>query len=203
MKEYVCYKTDELLKYLGSSFKIINKKVEDIFSDWCTGNVDSEQVEKFYITNKDNIQKIKECNGLWKEVHIYLTDKTNITLYSDNVNSDDANLIRISENNFFSPSFKMQADYILSGSKLNKWLLYNGVSREQLNQITKKFCLYSTFIFKGVPEPLIKNGKIDGYYGSDLKLSEEEIDKVLEYIKDVEMRYKFEAIIKSFERIYE
>ena len=95
MKEYICYKVDKLLEFLGNNFRIINEKVEGSFSDWCTSDIDSEQIEKFYLTNKNNIQEIKEWNGLWKEVDIYLTDKTRLTLHSENVNSDDTNLIRI------------------------------------------------------------------------------------------------------------
>lgn len=203
MKEYICYKVDKLLEFLGNNFRIINEKVESSFSDWCTSDIDSEQIEKFYLTNKNNIQGIKEWNGIWKEVDIYLTDKTRLTLHSENVNSDDTNLIRISENNFFSPSFERQSEYILSDSELNKWLLYNGVSQKQLNQITKKFCLYPTYVFKGINEPLIENGKVCGYYGHPLKISEDKIDAALADIKDVEMRLKIETIVKSFKEIYE
>lgn len=203
MKEYICYKVDELLKLLGNNFRIINEKVEDSFSDWCTSDVDSEQIEKFYVTNKDNIQKIEECNSLWEEVNIYFTDKTHLTLYSENINSDDTSFLRISSNNFFSPSFERQSNYILSDSKLNKWLLYNGVSQEQLDQIAKKFYLYPTYMFESVNEPLIKNGKVCGYYGNYLKITEDKIDEAIEDIKDIEMRFKIEAIVKSFKYKYE
>lgn len=145
MKEYICYKADELLKLLGKGFKIINEKVEDSFSDWVTGDVESEQVNNFYITNKDNIERIEEWSSLWSETALYLKDGTKLALYSDNINSDDKNLLRINENNFFSPSFERQSEYILADSNLNQWLLYNGVSQDQLYQITKKFKLYPTY----------------------------------------------------------
>lgn len=202
MKEYICYQANELLKFLGNNFRIINEKVEDNFSDWCTGEVDSEHIEKFYITNKDNIKEIKEWNGLWKEIDIHFMDGKCLKLHSDNVNSDDKSLYRISKNNFFSPSFKQQGVYILSDSTLNKWLLYNKISQEQLNLITKKFCLYPTYIFKGVNEPFIENGKVCGYYGQYMKISEDKIDKALDDIKDIEMKFKIEEIVKSFECEY-
>ena len=44
MNEYICYKADKLLKLLGNAFRIINEEVEDNFSDWVTGDIDSEQV---------------------------------------------------------------------------------------------------------------------------------------------------------------
>lgn len=203
MKEYICYQANELLKFLGNNFRIINEKVEYNFSDWCTGGVDSEHIEKFYITNKDNIKEIKEWDGLWKEIDIYFTAGKCLTLHSDNINSDDKSLHRISENNFLSPNFKLQGAYILSNSTLNKWLLYNKVSQEQLNCITKKFCLYPTYIFKGVDEPLIENGEVCGHYGQYLKISEDKIDKALEDIKDIEMKLKIEAIVKSFKYEYQ
>ena len=74
MNEYICYKADKLLKLLGNAFRIINEEVEDNFSDWVTGDIDSEQVNKFYITNSDNIQKIEEWKSLWSEIDIYLKD---------------------------------------------------------------------------------------------------------------------------------
>lgn len=203
MNEYICYKADKLLKLLGNAFRIINKEVEDNFSDWVTGDIDSEQVNKFYITNSDNIQKIEEWKSLWSEIDIYLKDGSKITLHSDTINSDDKNLLRISKNNFFSPSFERQSSYILANSKLNQWLLFNGVLQEQLDQITKKFQVYPTYVFEGVNEPLIENDKVCGYYGGRyLEISEDKIDKALADIKDIEMKFKIEAIIKSFKVKY-
>lgn len=203
MKEYICYKSDELLNLLGSAFRIINEEVEDSFSDWVTGDIDSEQIKNFYITNKDNIQKIEEWHSLWNEIDIYLKDGSEIKLHSDNINTDDKDLLRISENNFFSPSFERQSNYILANSELSQWLLYNGILQEQLDQITKKIQIYPTYVFKGVNEPLIKNGKVCGYYGHYLKISEDKIDSALADIKDAEMRLKIEVIVKSFKEEYE
>lgn len=203
LKEYICYKADELLKLLGNNFRIISKEVKYSFSGWSSDYIDSGQVEKFYITNKDNIQKIEEWDSLWSEIDIYLKDGSKFTLNSDSVNVDDKNLLRIIKNNFFSPSFEIQRNCILSNSELDQWLLYNGILQEKLDQITEKFKIYQTYVFEDINELRIKNGKSCGCYcGQDLKISEDRVNKALEDIKDIEIRLKIEAIIKSFSKVY-
>lgn len=198
MKEYICYKADMLIKLLGNNFRIINEEIEDNFSDLVDGSVDSKKENRYYITNMNTIQKIKEWSSLWNEINIYLTDGNKLTLHSENVNSNDNNLIRISKNNFFSPSFERQSDYILANKDLDQWLFYNGITQKQLTQITKTFQIYGTYIFKGVGEPIIEKGNVYGYYCNDMKIPENEIDKAIETINDIEMRFKIKAIIESF-----
>lgn len=203
MINYKCYKANELIKLLGNNFRIVDEKVQDNFSDWCTGDVDTENVNKFYITNRDDIKKIVEWHGLWTEIVVELTDNTEVNLHSSNINSQDKSLIRIIENDFFSPSFKRQENYILANNDLDKWLSYNGIIQKQLEAISVDFSLYPTYIYKDIYEPIIKNGDICGYHCQNMRLSEDKIDKALADIKDIEMRLKIEKILKSFERAYQ
>lgn len=203
MINYKCYKSDELIKLLGNNFHIIDKYAQDNFSDWCTCNVDTENVNKFYITNRDDIKEIIEWHGLWTEIIIILIDNTEIKLHSSNINSKEKSLIRIVENELFSPSFKRQENYILTNDNLDKWLSYNGITQKQLETISVDFSLYPTYIYKDIYDPIIKNGEICGYYCQDMRLTEGEIDKALADIKDIKMRLKIDKILKSFEKVYQ
>ena len=203
MINYKCYKADELIKLLGNNFHIIDENVQDNFSDWCTGDVDTENVNKFYITNRDDIKEIIEWHSLWTEIVIKLTDNTEIKLHASNVNSEGKSLIRIVENELFSPSFKRQENYILANDNLDKWLSYNGITQKQLEAISVDFSLCPTYIYKDIYNPIIKNGEICGYHCQDMRLSENQIDKALADIKDIEMRLKIDKILKSFEKVYQ
>ena len=203
MINYKCYKADELIKLLGNNFHIIDEKVQDNFSDWCTGDVDTENVNKFYITNRYDIKEIIEWHGLWTVMVIKLIDNTEIKLHSSNINSQDKSLIRIVENELFSPSFKRQENYILANDNLDKWLSYNGITQKQLEAISVDFSLYPTYIYKDIYDPIIKNGEICGYHCQDMRLSEDKIDKALADIKDIETRLKIDKILKSFEKVFQ
>lgn len=202
MINYKCYKAKELLDLLGDNFRIINQKVQKNFSDCVTGNTDNEKTNKFYITNRNDIQEIEEWNGLWNEIVIRLSDNTKYKLHSNNVNSDDKNLMRIINNNFLSPSFQKQDEYILANGELDQWLLYNGVSQDSLDYITISFKIYPTYIYKNIYEPIIKGGKICGCYGQEMEMTEDKIDMALSDIRDIDMRLKIERVLKSFESKY-
>lgn len=203
MIDYKCYRLKELLKLLGEDFHVINKESKYIFSDWCTGDEDFKYNDKFYITTQNNIKEIIEWSSLWTKIVVKCSDDTKLELHSNNINPDDDSLLRISKNNFISPAFERQDNYILANKELDEWLLFNGVSQSSLDDISVVFQLYPTYVFKGLYEPIIENGEYRGYYGKDMKLSEDKIDKALSDIKDAEARIKFERIIKSFECKYE
>ena len=203
MIKYKCYKVKELLELLGNDFRIINEKVEENWCDWCCGGNDVEKTNKFYLTKRNDIKEIVEWHGLWLDIVVKLLDETSLKLHSSNINSDDKTLLRINTNNFLSPAFKRQNDYILANKDLDEWLLYNGVTEEGLDAIVVEFCLYPTFVYKDIYEPIIRNEEITGSYCTSMKIKENEIDKALKDIKDVQMRLKIERVLKSFEKKYE
>lgn len=203
MIKYKCYKADELLTLLGNEFHIIDENVQDIFSDWGTGDVDTESSNKFYITNRNDIKQIDEWHSLWEEILVKLIDGTTLKLHSSNINAKDESLLRIVENNFMSPSFERQENYILANKDFDKWLVFNGVSQDLLDNITIVFELYPTYIYKDIYEPIIRNDTICGHYGHCMELSEDRIDKAIMDIKDVEMRLKIESVMKSFTKTYQ
>ncbi|MBR5508989.1 MAG: hypothetical protein IKV59_02940 [Lachnospiraceae bacterium] len=202
MVYYRCYKADSLLKMLGDSFHIVNKNVQHKLLDWVNRDVNVVDNANFYITNMDNIKEIVEYNGLWNEKLIKLTDGTELKLHSSNINSNDSEMLRIVNNTFFSPSFKRQENYILANKDLDSWLLFNGITEKQLEDASETFSLSPTFVYKDVYEPVIKNGQVCGSYHHYLRLTEDEIDKALADIIDVEMRVKICMILKSFEKTY-
>ena len=203
MVRYKCYKANELINLLGNDFHIIDEKVQDSFSDWVAGDINTEYVNKFYITNMNDIKEIVEWHGLWSELVVKLIDETELKLHSNDINSQDKSFLRIIENNFISPSFERQENYILVNKDLDKWLLFNGISQDSLDNITIVFELYPTYIYKDIHEPIIKDDKICGHYGQFMELSEDKIDKALADIKDVEMRLKIERVMKSFPETYQ
>lgn len=203
MISYRCYKVDSLLTLLGNGFFILNKTVQDNFSDWVTGGVDTEGVMKFYITNLTNIQEIEEWRSLWNSTIVNLTDGTKLKFHSSNINSGNESLLRINENNCISPSFTMQENCILASNDLDDWLMFNGISKDLLDSITVGFNLNPTYIYKDIPEPVIRNNKICGCYSQSMKLTEDKIDTALSDIQDVEMRLKIESIVKSFTKVWE
>lgn len=202
MINYRCYKAKDLIRLLGNDFYIINKNAKIISSNWVVGDSSTNIDNNYYITNKKDIKEIIEWDEFWKEITIKLSDNTQFNLYPANINSKDKSLLRIVENNFFSPTFKFQDDYILSNKELDSWLLYNGVEKEELEKITTIFYLYPTYVYEDIYEPIIENDKIIGYYCDDMKLSEKEIDMALEEITNVKTRLKIEKILKSFEKVY-
>ena len=77
-----------------------------------------------------------------------------------------------------------------------------GLSKEQTDKVSVSFEVYPMYIFEGIKEPIIRNEKICGCYGYDMKISEDKIDKALSCIKDTEMRLKIQHILKSFHKRY-
>lgn len=200
MITYRCYKEKELLDALGNEFRVINSKVqeeidEDVMVD----------TNKFYITNKNNVTEVLEYSGWWLTTVVCFDDGTKIKLYSDNINSDEKDRIRIRRNNFFSPPFKKQDGFILANEDLDIWLEFNGVSRKYQEKISTYFNLYSTYVYEGINAPIIRDGKLCGGYSTPLKIAENEIDAALADIKNDEMRIKFEHVLKAkiFKRVLE
>lgn len=197
---YRCYKEKELLEALENKFQVIDSKVQEEIDE----DVMAE-TNKFYITNRNNISEVLEYSGWWLTTVVCFDDGTKIKLYSDNINSDEKDRIRIRRNNFFSPPFKKQDGYILANEELDIWLLFNGLTQEYLEKISVYFDLYPTYVYEGINAPIIKNGKICGGYSAPLKLAENDIDAALADIQNIEMRLKIEKVLKAkiFKQILE
>ena len=204
MRTYKYYDSEKLINLLGYDYKIIKLKILYSFSDWVSDGEDIEEKTKYFLTNKNNIKEIGEHEGLWTEIVVTFTDGEKAKLLSENINSQDRNALRIVENNFLSPAFLMEDNYIIVNEDLEKWLLYNNLTEKDFENISIYFNAYATYTYENIPKPIITDGKLSGYYhGDEFKLSEKDIDDALKDIQNVEMRCKIETILKSFKKRYE
>lgn len=196
MVKCLYYRENELIKLLKSDFKVICINSKYHYDDYSTTE------ENYYITNRNDIDTIDEWNGLWTAVNVKFTDGSKVELLSDNVNGNDKLLLRVTKNNFLSPAFRKRGEHIQVSQGLVDWLVYNEVTKEQLDSITDTFEMYPKYVFENIKHPVIEDGKVRGYTTANLELSEDIIDTALNDIQDIEMRLKLEAIIKSFKCIY-
>ena len=188
MKKCICYNIEGLLKLLpGFELKQIRTTHESEDDEW--GNKG-----EYYLTNKDNILRVQNYHSLFTSKTVVFNDGSKCSLYSNNVNFSDKDVLRVSKNDFISPILAIGSDYIESTSDLEEWLNFNNVTDEMLETISSTFDVYSVITYHGVSTPS-KCGDFWGYSNEPLKLDDREIEYVLNSIEDELLRKKIECIL--------
>ena len=128
MKEKICYEVDKLNQLLPD-YELRRFAVE-------IETEDGDFTKNQYYLCRPEVKAIRMYKGVfWETVYIELEDGTKIKAESDNVNSKDRSIIRINSNNFISPKLNYDNGYIESTEKLRNWLLWQGITEDELKDI--------------------------------------------------------------------
>ena len=196
MKERICYRLDLLLALLGGA------KIQNIHTVK-SGEEYSDTSVASYIVLRDDIVSIQNYYSLWTSQTVVFADGSEIVMRSNNVNSDDESIVRINNNKILSPRLEISDNYVGASKDLDEWLGHLGITKEELLAISKKFEIFETIEYIGVPTPS-KLGSCWAYSSENLKLDEREINNVLNSIEDEVLREKIKVILyaRVFKRGY-
>ncbi len=186
MRTCLCYNVAELEKLLqGYKLERIKAIIED--------EDDSRTSFEYHFVLSD-VDHVHYYTSLFTSMIINMADGTNYRALSDNVNTSDANVLRITNNDIISPKLEISGNYVEATEFLRNWLLERGITENMLNLISKSFTLYRTVTYEGIPS--ISKGIRGWVYSStDLVLDEREIEKVLNSIEDELLREKIKSIL--------
>lgn len=195
MRSFTCYKKDELLKFL-KNFEILHIKYTPSYADFLNPKPEHTELDGYYFTCRSDIKSIEEHKIFWEEMYVKFQDDSVISLYSKNINSDDDSLLRINRNTIISPRFDCEVNLIEASKDLDEWLIYNGISQEILDNISVEIYLKGYYEYEGVEDIRLHDGKITTYPSENMKLSEDEVEKILYHIKDERLRLCVKQILE-------
>ena len=186
MRTCLCYNVTELEKLLqGYKLERIKAIIED------DDGIETSSEYHFVLSHVDHVHYY---TSFFTTMIINMADGTNYEALSDNVNTSDANILRINNNDIISPKLAISNNYVESTELLKNWLLKRGITDNMLNAISKSFTLYRTITYEGIPS--ISKGNHGWVYSSiDLVLDEREIEKVLNSVEDELLREKIKSIL--------
>lgn len=184
---------DKLIELLppGYMFRTINTVEED--------EDGSENSKCTYITNSNDIVLVHKYFCFGCSILVVLNDGTKISIYEATDGHKASGKNSVEENVWISPRLTVSADDVEITQDFESWLIHRGVDSKELEKIVEKERLYRTIEYAGIPN-VVKKGK-DYWYSSDnLVLYENEIESVLNGIKDELLSKKIEEILTA--RIY-
>lgn len=189
MKQKICYNKHELMNLIPG-FHIISVNFGE--NDEDTGHLK----KGFFFTNRNDISFIERYYSLWTSQNVHFLDGSVLNFKSANVNVDDNTILRINKNNIISPELNISDDFIESTTALREWLIFNGISEEQLVSISSEFTIYDEIEYLGIGTPIYyPQSNSFGISSEPLKMSELEIITVLNSIEDNLLRKKIEQIL--------
>ena len=188
MKVKICYNTDSIKDLLTKQgYSLVNLPVVNEDEDW------SSKTTCYYFS-KPEVKAVKYYYSFVTSATIHLADGTKLTLLADNVNVNDMEALRITNNDYISPKFAIDDVWIEATDTMTNWLVAHGVSIETLKECSKEFQIYDTIEYLGVCTPSKEFG-MWSYSSKDLVLDEREIETVLNSIEDELLRKKIECIL--------
>lgn len=196
MLKKICFNIDKLMEKLPN-FEILRIKSIDEDEDGI------ETKDKYYISSRNDINRIVSSYGFWVSREVYFSDGTSISMYGSNVNSEDKSLIRVEGNNIISRSLRIEGTYVEYDEALKKWLDYNGLTEDKLEDLKEEFDIYNVIEYPGVNNP-VSYGDHFAYSNEYIKLDERDIKTVLDSIDDPLLREKIRCILyaRIFKRLY-
>lgn len=190
MKTRVCISLENL-QNLDESFKI-----QEIETEIGSEDYKCKKLYKYVVCRYD-IEKVSEYHSLWSSKHIYLNNGTKISLYPNNVNSDNVTLERILNNKNISPALKISDDYVEITNELKTWLINYGIPEYKIESYSRKFVVSHIVEYTGIGDVEKSRGGCWCYSSSDkpMRLTEEEINIVLNGIENELLKKKIEHLL--------
>lgn len=195
MIKYDGYKFSEIIKLIGHQFSLL--EIEYYYYDYDYDEYVKAKRPELILSTK-NIKEIKSSHYF----STFWTAKAEGEEYylSSYKQSDKDESSVISENNFLSPIFKMVGSYILDNNELHKWLVFNGIDEKTLLSLKQEIEIKGKFLFRGIPNVQVEDGRTVSYSYQDLKINEDDLDKALSEISDDLIREQIRQAIKESSR---
>lgn len=154
---------------------------------------DMKQGHSYYFS-KPEVVSIDYWHSLCTTAIIHLEDGQSIQALGSNITSNNPHSVALNQNDFISPILRYNGKYIEATEIVDKWLISQGISQEQLSYCSHEEAFYETITYTGVPTPSLRFGSWT-YSSEDLVLSENEIQETLQSIDNVLLRKKIECIL--------
>lgn len=150
-----------------------------------------------------NIDHIKVCSsGFFHDTFVYYGDGLMLKLWQDNLNVDEEHE-RYSSNKLVSPLFSLYSNSIPDDSFMHRWLVFQGITEAQLNEIATVLLIDPIYAYDGLDKKVLENKS--GYpttiqQGGTVYLSESEVVKVASTIEDDNLRNRILSVLWSRKR---
>ena len=150
-----------------------------------------------------NIDNIKVCSsGFFHDTFVYYGDGLMLKLWQDNLNVDEEHE-RYSSNKLVSPLFSLYSNSIPDDSFMHRWLVFQGITEAQLNEIATVLLIDPIYAYDGLDKKVLENKS--GYpttiqQSGTVYLSESEVVKVASTIEDDNLRNRILSVLWSRKR---
>lgn len=133
---------------------------------------------------------------------IWKGDGLMLKLWQDNLNVDEEHE-RYSSNKLVSPLFFLYSDSIPDDSFMRRWLVFQGITEEQLDGIAAELLIDAIYAYDSLDKKVLRSD--NGYptmiqQGGTVYLSESEIVKVTSTIEDDNLRNRVLSVLWSKKR---
>mgnify|MGYP000768844491 FL=1 len=192
----------EVLKLLNDRFVL-----EQVTVKWDDETSGKSEGTRFVLCHREevaNIDHIKVCSsGFFHDTFVYYGDGLMLKLWQDNLNVDEEHE-RYSSNKLVSPLFSLYSDSIPDDSFMHRWLVFQGITEAQLNEIATVLLIDPIYAYDGLDKKVLKSD--DGYptmiqQGGTVYLSESEVIKAASAIEDDNLRNRVLSVLWSRKRV--
>lgn len=192
----------EVLKLLNDRFVL-----EQVTVKWEDETSGKSEGTRFVLCHREevaNIDHIKVCSsGFFHDTFVYYGDGLMLKLWQDNLNVDEEHE-RYSSNKLVSPLFSLYSDSIPDDSFMHRWLVFQGITEAQLNEIATVLLIDPIYAYDGLDKKVLKSD--DGYptmiqQGGTVYLSESEVIKAASAIEDDNLRNRVLSVLWSRKRV--
>lgn len=192
----------EVLKLLNDRFVL-----EQVTVKWDDETSGKSEGTRFVLCHREevaSIDHIKVCSsGFFHDTFVYYGDGLMLKLWQDNLNVDEEHE-RYSSNKLISPLFSLYSDSIPDDSFMHRWLVFQGITEAQLNEIATVLLIDPTYAYDGLDKKVLKSD--DGYptmiqQGGTVYLSESEVIKAASAIEDDNLRNRVLSVLWSRKRV--
>lgn len=192
----------EVLKLLNDRFVL-----EQVTVKWDDETSGKSEGTRFVLCHREevaSIDHIKVCSsGFFHDTFVYYGDGLMLKLWQDNLNVDEEHE-RYSSNKLVSPLFSLYSDSIPDDSFMHRWLVFQGITEAQLNEIATVLLINPIYAYDGLDKKVLKSD--DGYptmiqQGGTVYLSESEVIKAASAIEDDNLRNRVLSVLWSRKRV--
>lgn len=192
----------EVLKLLNDRFVL-----EQVTVKWDDETSGKSEGTRFVLCHREevaSIDHIKVCSsGFFHDTFVYYGDGLMLKLWQDNLNVDEEHE-RYSSNKLISPLFSLYSDSIPDDSFMHRWLVFQGITEAQLNEIATVLLIDPIYAYDGLDKKVLKSD--DGYptmiqQGGTVYLSESEVIKAASAIEDDNLRNRVLSVLWSRKRV--
>ncbi len=197
IKELV-YETNQLLKLLGKQYSLQKLHyITEYGSDYDEQGVYEE--DRYFITTIPNIKKVYTSFWTFGSDTKIILDNEKETFLSSSKYQGRKDVLNIYKNKVISKPLTIKGKFIEVDNDLNEWLLFNGVTAEQLREIRIELLqeeIYN-FPFDDVIFDNATNEICGTTYKKKLTIKESDLMKAIADIEDKQTAYKIQYILKK------